>query len=65
MLDIRFSPGIHHPDISGIQIFHLNIQVSLSLKLMVQVTLALIYRTLFNSVLPTYVTLQPKPVANT
>ena len=49
----------------SIQIFNQSIQVSLSLKLIVQVTLALIYRTLFNSVLPTYVSSQPTPAANT
>ena len=48
-----------------IQIFNMSIQVSLSLKLIVQVTLALTFGTLFNSVLPTYVISQPTPVANT
>ena len=49
----------------SIQIFNQSIHVSLSLKLIVQGTLALIYGTLFNSVLSTYVTSQPTPVANT
>ena len=49
----------------SILIFHLSIQVSLSLKLIVQVTLALIYGTLFNSALPTYVTSLAANVANT
>ena len=49
----------------SIQIFNLSIQVSLSLKLIVQVTLALIYGTMFNSVLPKYVTSQPRPVGST
>ena len=49
----------------SIQIFNQSIQVSLLLKLTVQVTLALICGTLFNSVLPTYVTSHPTPVANT
>ena len=48
-----------------IQIFNMSIQVSLSLKLIVQVTLALTFGTLFKSVLPTYVISQPTPVANT
>ena len=48
----------------SIQIFNLNIQVSLALKLVVQVTLALTYGTLFNLVLHTYVISQPTPVTN-
>ena len=48
-----------------IQIFNLSIQVSLSPKLIVQITLALIYGTLFNSVQPLYVISQPTTVANT
>ena len=48
----------------SIQIFNLSIQVSLSLKQIVQVTLMLIYGTFFNSVLSTYVASQPTLVAN-
>ena len=43
----------------------MNIQVSLSLELIVQVTLALKFETLFNSVLPKYVISQLTPVADT
>ena len=47
-----------------IQILNLNNQVSLPLKLIVHITLALIYGTFFSSVAPTYVISQLTSLAN-
>ena len=49
----------------SIQIFNMSIQVSLTLKLKVQVALELIYGIFFDSVVPTYLILQPTQVADT
>ena len=46
------------------QFFSLSIQVYLTLKLIVQATLALIYGIVFKSVVQTYLILQSPPVAN-
>ena len=49
----------------SIQIINLSTYVSLMHKLIVQVALALIYGIFFNSVVPTYLISQRKPVGNT
>ena len=48
-----------------IQMFNLNIHVYVTLKLTVQLSLALIYGIFFNSVIPTYLISKPTPVSNT
>ena len=50
---------MEHPDLN------LSIEVSLTVTMTVQVALELRYGTLFNSVEPTDLVLQPTPVANT
>ena len=49
----------------SMQVFNLNMEVSLTLTLIVQAALELRYGTFFNSVEPTDLVLQPAPVANT
>ena len=47
------------------QMFNLSLDDPLTMKLIVQITLAVIYGIFFNSVVPTNLVLQPSPVNNT
>ena len=47
------------------QMFNLSLDDPLTIKLIVQITLAVIYGIFFNSVVPTNLVLQPSPVNNT
>ena len=47
------------------QMFNLSIDDPLTMKLIVQVTLAVIYGIFFNLIVPTNLVLQPSPVKNT